>query len=480
MNSIDIPRQTVTYSPFVEAVAAVWRIEQSLDEQPGPRQPVVGKAQTQQFIDQCIEPSEYCLLKNALKSWNLYRVLQFGFISGNYDNEELGPLYSLSRNPQFNNRVMGQLDIMYEQYGIRLDKIKNLYNGSLFWETSYLHKLLEGNSIQLNLIPSVFMLPAPRGQTGFLEFSDGYDMTLVFGCTGPINEDTATNYPNWNQWFRNGVWHFLARSYWTRKMDGYEPIDSGLLGDAYGLLKEANIVKVDISNFVISEYKDWYDYAIDNLVFATRLMCEKEVGGEHAYQEKRKWYYSLGRFQIDWFSQILEPALKGMRLRELCLLWIKEVAPLLKEPAGFIGPLGACENPLWSSKVKIVFSPSISHGMRRAVRVWIANFWRIKPELLDSKMLDNISEDSSHLIFAVLEDIDWLEEIKQNISISWDADGLDALLFVQKNGNQNQYWSRVTISKSEYDLLKLNQQANIYMDWAALRNEEVLSGIHIL
>ncbi|MGF7050444.1 hypothetical protein J2T13_004982 [Paenibacillus sp. DS2015] len=474
MNTIIRPEFSVEFSPYVEVVCAIWRTIDSSDLRPGPRQPVIKKSIAIDFINQCIAVTEANSIREALEVRGLYYVLGIGISKPMRDfekREEL--LYQLAQNLQSNTKVIDFLGSMYEKYKINSKKVLTLCEGSRYWEASLLSKMWKGE-LHLTVIPSIFMLPAPRGQTGYIREEENLHLTLVFGYTGPISDESSSRYRDWEQWFRFGVWHVVSRLYWSKKSMVSDQ-NPELYARAYSRLRPKYCQKADIAEFTLSTYNNWPSYAIEHLMCVTKLLCERELGGEKAFLEKNKWFYSLGRFHINWFLEYLQnqESIEALSFAPMCDRWIKQSEELMASDPQFIGPVGACENPIWSDQIKILFSPSISNSVRRAIKIWISNYWRIQPEVLE---LDPTHNDPNHsyLIFTLFDDVELLNKSDREwLENYYEHDGI---VFVKRSKHSNQHWKRVSVCHHETNLLRLNQQVNFYADWTAIKEEQVMSG----
>lgn len=468
---------SVSLNPFVEAAAAIGRLLNDIDDAPGPRQPVIGKEQISDFLRGGIPDEARERLTDAVRRWGVVRTIRIA-LDGSSSGDSLADthLRALAQDQAFLGRIAQYVQPLYDRFDIHADNVREIPLQSRFWEPASFGRIID-RPLRVEVIPSIFLLPAPRGQLGMLrDDGDAITLRIIYGFTGPIAAKTGWTVRDWKQWFRFGVWHIMARDYWLRRFER-EPLPESDLKPAFERLPEKFRMKADLTEYTLTRHEDWKSYAAEHLMTVTKLRLEREIGGEAMYRRLCRWFYSLGRFHVNWFADQWDDALTTGGMRRLFDRWMKDADSLCGQVPRFAGPIGACECPLWEGQgpPRLVFSPSVGAATRRAISIWISNYWRIKPIItVPGEPLD-IGGEVNLLLFGLWKDAEWLGPVIRDVPDVFRS-AARPLLFASPAGANSERWIRSCLAGTEEEIMGVNRENNYYAGWSSLIDRRLIAG----
>ena len=176
-------------------------------------------------------------------------------------------------------------------------------------------------------------------------------------------------------------------------------------------------------------------------------------------------------------------------MTDVATAWQADIGLLRDAPSGFLGPLGACETPLWSDDVDVFFSPSIDRSARRTLTLWLRSNWPGEVDAAPAvpeppSVRAGAAPHRSRLVFALGHDDAWVHDLASAVRPAdrprWqelaavgarrephDAAG-GGLVYTHRLGTGPRAWTRVSIGASVPDLLRLQQRRRAFCDWTAV------------
>ncbi|MDR1265301.1 MAG: hypothetical protein LBK42_06995 [Propionibacteriaceae bacterium] len=360
---------------------------------------------------------------------------------------------------------------------IDLTPVIRMHDASRYSDSPRLAHIM-GNNLEVRIVPSVLALPAPNGKSGFYRsVGDLLRLTLVFGVANQIDLE-GNGYVDFPQWWRLGVWHFIGRRYWRSRLDalGLSPSDKQQL---FAMIPADYLTKVGIHESVIKTNTTWDDYILDQLIAATKVVGERDVAGIMSATAQEHWFYSLGRFHVNWFlNQLGDQQFDEIDLRLMIQRWHSALPHMIPRKIEFRGPLGACENPLWRARpIRLWFSPSIQKTTRRIIKVWLSSYWGVRPEETKAETFKPSSDGTIDLVFGLWSDHEWVRSthadvirLMSNNHIARSLNHADSdtqIVYVIPQESAPSAWRRVCLATSDQALQHVHSHAFHYSDWTA-------------
>lgn len=490
----------IDLSPLVDLVAAHWQVHCSKARPMlGPR-PLVTPPMLARFLSRaCVDTPD---LTEVLTTLGLRRAVAIaGREFERYDavspaeDRAAASLRTILDDSNIQDRCRAAQSELIDDLGIALGPVRTMHERSRYAESPTLLRVM-GADLEIRVIPSTTLPPAPNGKAGFYRAINGHNrLTLVFGFANHVNLE-AVGYIDWPQWWRLGIWHFLGRLYWTRRIDQLALSDSEQ-DRLFSLIPNEFLNKVGIHESTISRNSTWRAYFLDQLIGATKVIGEEEVAGSASAAGQRKWFSSLGRFHVQWFVERLRGrAFEDIAFGDLLAEWVRDLPRLTGRSPIFGGPLGACENPLWNQNrsIRLYFSPSVSELTRRILRKWFTSFWPVPPTFDHGNSSPEVGAPRTcHLVFGLWRDREWLAGFHDGVRATIAATGASqalretlaqpapaaSLVYTGRNLASQDCWHRVCLAADDDALQAIHRQAHHYSDWTAILNGARLSGLSL-
>ncbi|MEZ5840837.1 MAG: hypothetical protein R3D02_10575 [Hyphomicrobiales bacterium] len=490
----------LTPFPALDVVAAHWQLYCAPQKAMLGPQPIVTRPMLEKFLEKAAVPGPAGKLTEVLKTLDLHRALAIAAREfERYDaipaaeEEAIAWLEALVDDGALRERARAALQDLMVELDIDLDPIRRMHEESRYDQSPTLVDVM-GADLDVRIIPSITLLPAPNGKSGFYRTIDGRNrLTLVFGFANHVDLDRP-GYIDWPQWWRLGIWHFMGRLYWTRRLDALALSDEEQ-AQLFSRIPAEFLSKVGIHESTVTRNKTWRAYFLDQFIGATKAIGELEVAGPVSAAGQEKWFSSLGRFHVHWFLE----RLSGRRFDEIDMAglvadWARDLPGLTAGSPAFSGPLGACENPLWNDnrRDRLSFSPSVGKTTRRILRMWFASFWPVTPTLAeDADAPDLAATDTVDLVFGLWRDRDWIAGLRAEVAadilptvtrkdLAADLAGAEpaaSLVYARRAARSPECWHRICLAPDDAALEAVHGRAHHYNDWTAIIGDTRENGI---
>ena len=472
---------------WVELLSAFWRgCVNDKKDPPGPR-PLFTPVQAKAFVEAALDGETIAILREVFAATGkvVPAVLASGapirFAPGTPQAEAAARLAGLFADADLTAKISAAFAETGGAATIDAGRLLEVSEKSRFSAPSLFAALLSDVK-RITIVPSAFMVPAPGGKVGCVrEIEGGREVVLVFGFSEGYGRP---GYLEWAQWYRLGVWHVLLYhdllGRWQRL--GMPKAEQEAI---FSRIPAAYLKKVSIHDFAVGDHKDLASFVIDNVLAAYKIAGEREMSGRDASDQQAKWLTSLGRFTVPWFlEQIGETPTDRLDLDRLVAALGADIGRLTAADPVFAGPLGACENPIWNTDLRLVFGPSVGPVTRRVVTMWFNQYWPMKPTIIGLSVSGDADWDRHcNLVFAVAADLDRLAPLVDTVrleatgaSVRELVDEGGSIVLALKNPTSPGHWSRICLAPSEDELVSIHHAVRYFTDWTLKTAEGTVSG----
>jgi len=460
-----------------ELLCAFWRSSHPEDEALPGIKPFISLQEINEFIGNCLSEGQCRELSACLSENGLFKLLVYEVTGESKKSDKSLETYILLKgNDSLNSKIKSEYLTWREKYPVDIESITAIHNNSIYDQSNILSGLIP-DALKINLYPHIFMTPAPAGKLGFFN-KEKCELIFIFGYSEKYG---GTNL-DWAQWYRMGVWHTILYFFWQDQWSNIGVTDEKLTS-IYNKIPEGYISKVSIHGFNVGFHRNFASVFIDNLITVYKIVAENEVSGNAVANQQKKWFYSLGRFFVEWFlaqAEFKKPS--DLDLSSMISRFDADLNSLTIQQPVFLGPLGSCEIPIWNRSLRLIFSPSVNPISRRILSIWFGKFWPVKPEIVDVSH-DNIEswDDHCNLVFALSEDVDWIANKipayymtgQQNLNVIGVQ---EPLVYVLRNKKQADKWTRICLADNHQDLVNVHNDIEHFSDWTSLVNGQKTSG----